>query len=299
MWWLLLAVTAPAAPSVTRDRVEGPLSRRFPSADGAALSLLVVGEHDGRVGPCGCSTTPRGGLPRLASAVRARREADPTPDLLLHGGGWLSAGSTLAPDGGELLSRDALEADVRMHKALGRLPFDALCASVRDVPAVALGPRPGMVAANLEPGGLPIVPSKRFERGGVEVLVVGLSGPGLAGVQPPEVGWTDPLAALAALPLTDSALVVVLAYGLSSRVAELAAVQGVDVVVDTHGWEGSFEPLVLGDAVVVRTPAAGASLLELRLWVDAGRVTAAHQRTTPLDAAVPEDPFLAGLAAAD
>lgn len=292
-WWSALAV---AAPALTAERAGGPLAGRFGPPDGAALSLLVVGEHDGRVGPCGCSVVPRGGLARLATVVAARRAADPTPTLLLHGGAWLSAGSTVGDDGGALLSGEALAADVGMHTALGRLPFDALNTTPRDLPAVALGPHPGMVAANASGHGQPVVASKAFVRGDVEVHVVGVSAPALPELQPPGTTWSDPVAALRAHPLPDAALVVVLAYGLGSRVPELAAVPGVDVIVDTHAWEGVWDPVADGDAVVVRTPAAGASLLELRLWVEDGRVAAARQRTVPLDDAVPADPFLAPLA---
>lgn len=296
---LWLPAVAWSAPVVDRERVPGPISQRFPGGDGATLSLLVVGEHDGRVGPCGCSTVPRGGLPRLSGAVAARRAADPTPELLLHGGGWLSAGTTLGGDGRPLLSREALEASARVHRALGRLPFDALATTVRDLPSVALGPHPGMVATNLTGSGLPVVPQKRFERAGIQVVVLAVSGPGLDELQPAGAEWTDPVAALTARALPDEALVVVLAYGLSSRVPSLADVPGVDVVVDTHGWEGVWDPLVEGDAVVVRTPAQGSSLLELRLWMDGGHVARALQRTVPLDREVPEDPFLAGLAEVD
>jgi 2',3'-cyclic-nucleotide 2'-phosphodiesterase (5'-nucleotidase family) len=292
-WWSALAV---AAPALTDERATGPLAARFGPADGAALSLLVVGEHDGRVGPCGCSVVPRGGLAKLATAVAARRDADPTPTLLLHGGAWLSAGSTVGDDGGALLSREALTADAVMHTALGRLPFDALNTTPRDLPAVALGPHPGMVAANAAGHGQPVTAAKTFDRGGVEVRVIGVSAPALPELQPPGTTWSDPVAALRAQPLPDEALVVVLAWGLGSRIPELADVPGVDVVVDTHAWEGVWAPVADGDVVVVRTPATAASLLELRLWVADGRVTAARQRTVPLDDEVPEDPFLAPLA---
>lgn len=293
MWWI---AAARAAPELSEERATGPLGGRFPGGDGATLSLLVAGEHAGRLGPCGCSAVPRGGLPRLASAVAARRAADPTPDLLLHGGAWLSSSSVVGEDGAELLDREALAQDVAFHRALGRFPFDALNTSPRDLPAVALGPHPGMVAANAEGHGLPVAPSKSFRRGGVEVVVVGVSAPELAGLQPPGARWIDPVAALARRAFPPEALVVVLAHGLSSRAPALAALPGVDVVVDTHAWEGVWGPMAEGDAVVVRTPAAGASLLELRLWVEDGRVAAARQRTVPLDVAVPDDPALASLA---
>jgi 2',3'-cyclic-nucleotide 2'-phosphodiesterase (5'-nucleotidase family) len=293
MWWTTLAL---AAPELSKERVSGALDERFAGGDGASLSLLLVGEHDGRLGPCGCSTVPRGGMARLASAVAARRADDPTPDLLLHGGNWLSAATTLTGDGGELLSREALDADVVMHRALGRLPFDALNTTFRDLPGVPFGPHPGMLAANARGHGQPVVADKTFVRGAEEVVVIGVSAAGLQALQPAGTGWTDPVEAVRSAPRPGAAVVVVLAYGLGARVAELAAVPGVDVVVDTHAWQGVFEPLALGDTVVVRTPADGGSLVELRLWVEEGVVTAALQRTVPLDHDVPEDPFLAALA---
>jgi 2',3'-cyclic-nucleotide 2'-phosphodiesterase (5'-nucleotidase family) len=293
MWWSALAL---AAPELTKERAAGPVAERFPGGDGATLSLLLVGEHEGRLGPCGCSTVPRGGFARLAAVVGARRAADPTPDLLLHGGAWMSAESTVGADGEELLSASALDDDVRVHRALGRLPFDALNTTPRDLPAVPLGPHPGMLAANAAGHGLPVTPAKVFSRGGVEVVVIGVSAPELPGLQPAGTAWTDPVAALAAVPRPADALVIVLAHGLGARVPALAAVPGVDVVVDTHDWEGVWDPVVDGGAVVVRTPAAGASVLELRLWVADGVVTRARQRTVPLDESVPEDPFLGALA---
>ena len=286
MWWWSLP--ALGAPELASERVDGPLDARFRGGDGAALSLLVVGEHDGQVGPCGCSTVPRGGLPRLATAVAARRADDPTPELLLHAGNWLSAATDA-----DVLTRAAVEADLRMHAAIGRLPFDALNTTLRDLPTIALGPHPGMLCANVTGHGQPVLAAKRFDRAGHRVVVAGVSAPGLVHLQPAGTTWEDPVRSLERVSRLPGDVVVVLAYDLSDRIEDLAAAGAVDVVVDAGAWQGVWEPRAVGDTVVVRSTPAGASLLELRLWLTDGRVTRAVQRTVPLDAAIPDDPFVA------
>lgn len=276
----------PVPPQVEQVVVgQGPASERVVAGDGATLSLVLVGENDGTVGGCGCDQSPRGGLPRVATLIDARRAAEPeVPSLLLHAGNWLSVAGTM----GELDPK-TIERNRAVHRALGELRFDALAATWRDLPGIPDGPHPGMVSATFRPPGLPVLRQKAFDAAGVHVIVTSVSREGPPWMLPEGTEPIEPIAALASVERGPGDLVVVLAYGLADRVEELAALPDVDLVVDTAAWTGFWEPRVVGEAVVVRTRAEALTADELRLWVDGGRITRLVDRVVPLDAALAED----------
>ncbi|MCA9491829.1 MAG: hypothetical protein KC621_17980 [Myxococcales bacterium] len=264
---------------------QGAASDRVVVGDGATLSLILVGENDGFVGGCGCDQSPRGGLARVATLVDARRKAEPeVPALLLHAGNWLSVSGSM----GKLDPR-TIERNLAVHRALGELRFDALAATWRDLPGIPDGPHPGMVSATFRSPGLTVLRQKEIDAGGVPLVVTSVSREGPPWLLPEGTEPLEPLAALATVERRPEDLVVVFAYGLADRVEELAALPDVDLVVDTAEWTGFWEPRVVGNAVVVRTRAQALTADELRLWVDAGRITRLVDRVIPLDAALAED----------
>ncbi len=263
----------------------GPAAERLAAGDGATLSLLLVGEHRGVVGPCGCESSPRGGFARFATLAAERRRIEPgVPLLLVHAGGWLSS----AGEGTEL-SPATLEDNAEVHRALGQLRFDALATTWRDLPGVAAGPHPGMVSATHRTQGLPVLRERPLEAGGVRVVVTAVSGEGPPWLVPDGTTVLDPVEALRTVRREEEDLFVVLAYELAGRVDELAAEPGVDVVIDAARWNGIFAPRVSGGAVIVRTRDEGLSADELRLWVEDGRVTRAVDRVVPLGSEIAED----------
>lgn len=89
---------------------------------------------------------------------------------------------------------------------------------------------------------------------------------------------------------------VVLAYDLPRQVQAIAAVPGVDVVIEADDYAARYEPMVLGQAVWVRSWDETTRLGELRLWVEDGRVVRALDRMIDLGPDVPEPPALRKLA---
>jgi hypothetical protein len=218
---------------------------------------------------------PRGGLPALTVAVNEVKRG-PTPSLLVNPGNWLSSASQ-----GEALAPSTLAVDQALHEALFELRFDALNVGYRDLPAVGLAPHPGMVSVTQRPAVLPVAKYKRFDVGGLDVLVTGASPDRLSYLQPAGTVVEPAVPALRELLGTvDADLVVVLAYDESG--ADLAEVPGVDVVIEAGEWAQRSEPRVVGDAVWVKSVAQGRSLGELYLWVEDGRVTKAVDRQVEL-----------------
>lgn len=277
---LSILASALASPEVSAlPSAEGPVSDRIIVDDGASLVLLYGGEQEGRVGPCGCEITPRGGLGRAWTVARALR-GGPTPVLLLDAGAWLSS----AHDQGAL-SADALAANARVHRALRAAPWDALNVGFRDLPGLEGGARQGLVSANLRPpDAWPVVRYRRFELDGLSVVVTGVSRAGPPFLRPEDTVVLDPEESLRVVlaEVSDADVVVVLVYDLADRVEALGALPGVDVVVDAAAWNARYGPWTTGDAVWVRSWDQGRWLGELRLWVEDGRVVRATDRAHAL-----------------
>jgi hypothetical protein len=155
-------------------------------------------------------------------------------------------------------------------------------------------PPAGLVSATHRPEGLPVERERTFDLDGLRVVVTAVSGEGPPWWLPEGAAVTDPVEALGAVERRDEDLVVVLAYELAPRIDQLAALPGVDVVVDAARWNGRFAPRISGGAVVVRTRDEGLSADELRLWVDQGRVTRAVDRVIALGSEIADDRRVSG-----
>jgi hypothetical protein len=265
-----------AAPEVTAADAPvdgGPAERVV--RDDADVVLLYASEQRGLVGPCGCDVHPKGGLDRIGAYADAVR-ATGSPTLLLNAGRWLAS----EHDGGELDAR-SLALNTEMHTALRTTRFDALNVTLHDWPDVARGPRPGLVSANLRHPDVPVVRYRVVEAGELTVAITGVSRPGLPYLQPDGLEERPPLDALTALApeMEDRADLVVVA----DLVPALAAVPGVDVVVEADHYTARYGPWAESDAVWVRSWNGTSRLGELRLWVEDGRVVRALDRVVDLD----------------
>lgn len=277
MGWALAAL---AAPEVISEGVPptAPLHEVQRVGDGASLALVYAGEQGGRIGPCGCDASPKGGLGGLATWVAAAREADDTvPVLLLNPGAWASSATDIG-----VLTAAAKRNNAWFHRAWYEVRFDAANVTFRDIPSLA--PHPGLVSATHRPTDAPVARYKTFELGGLKVAVTGVSRDGLEYRRPTDTHVEAPLDALRALlpELRQHDLVVVLAYDVGRDIAEIAALPGVDVVIEAAAYTERWPPLAVGDAVWVRSRDAGAELGELRLWVEDGVVVRAVDRRLPV-----------------
>jgi 2',3'-cyclic-nucleotide 2'-phosphodiesterase (5'-nucleotidase family) len=272
-----------AGPIADLEVVSHGSTRSRLASDDADLVILYAGEQEGRLGPCGCSELPLGGIDRAAgyaSAVKAQGR----PTILVNPGTFLT--STLGDDGATLRP-DSVVADRAMVDLLAG--WDALNVSFRDLPYLAEHGFPATaVSANLHAtegeGPLPVVV---LQRDGLRVAVTGVTSWGTARIQPARFTWGDPVASLtAALSDVDADVVVVLSYGVP---AKALAVPGVDAIVEASEYRQLDPPLLAGDAVFVRSWTAGERMGELRLQLEGGVVTEAHERVVALDRRVRAD----------
>lgn len=281
-----------------------------------AVTLVVSGSLSGEVVPCPCTEGKRGGLGRRASLVSEIRREVGDAALVLDSGdahlhsqrldaaGWRRAGARAEA----------------IREAYVRIGVDALTPGELDLglglvrlQGLYQGRGPALLAANLSRRGQRPLPGRRhFQRGGLDVAVVGVcsrylvlapgSNPGLS-FQPEEpaivreVQWAR---------REGADLVVVLSHrGLSDDLASSARVPGVDLVVAGHSRELLHQPRVEAGAPVVAAGARGRFLARVDLEVralDAGPVLAAadpaaasarvtyRYQVLPLDAHIPTDP---------
>lgn len=281
------------------DVNRGALADRLAPADDATLVLLYSAEQDGEIGPCGCDVHPTGGLPWLAAYRDAVREARPdVPVLLVNAGGYLA--STPDSDGDDLLAY-ARDTNLWFHRALSEIQFDALNVGFRDLAGTVPASHPGQVSVSHRSPGVPVARYKTFDLDGLRVVVTGASRAGLRGLEPAGTAVTSPLAGVrAVLPEIlatgpGDPLVVVLLFDAPRDAEPIARLPGVDVVIEAGGYAERWPPVAVGDAVWVRSRAAGSRVGELRLWVEDGRVVRAVDRAVILDAGLRPDRRLEAL----
>ncbi|MCB9763194.1 MAG: hypothetical protein H6739_25685 [Alphaproteobacteria bacterium] len=282
---------------------EGPLSARVSTA-AADLVLFYGGEHQGSIETCGCPNRPRGSLTRMRSYLDASRAANPgTPDLVLHGGYWLEDATDF--DGG--LRPDVPVMNRWMLAGLEAVGVDAVNTTFHDLPGlVALDAAPPWaVSANVVAAGEGAVAPARWrivERGGLKIGVTGITARGATLGETGGLRVEDPYApGLAALqelaPQVD--LLVLMAYQSPEIARDLAAaVPELDVVIDTAMHRSFYEPVVVGDALWLRSHYQTMRLGELRLArADDGWALVVDRRID-LDPEVPDAPEMAALVTA-
>jgi len=287
---LLLARTAWAAPDLAaEDARDSSLHHRLAAADGADLVVLYGDGQGGNEGTCGCEARPLGSLARVEGYRRAVAR-HPSPALLVDAGGWLDATRDVA--GG--VRADVALRDARMIEALRMGHWDVWNVGAPDLPYLAAkGFPPEAVSANLRPvdASAPAPDAWHLVRaGGLRVAVTGVSDKAPEGMD----GWRaeDPVAAVRALVPTlraEADVVVLLAWRPGRAVTDLAAIPGVDVLVEATGAPGRWPPDTVGQAVWVRSDPQTHHLGELRLHLADGAVTRALDRQIDLDARIPSD----------
>ncbi|WP_338050604.1 5'-nucleotidase [Pyxidicoccus caerfyrddinensis] len=256
---LLLAVQAHAAP------------RR--------LVLLLTGDNQGEIAPCGCKQEPQGGLARRKTAVDAEK-ARGLPVVLLDAGNALFR-KPVRQD--EPLVTQRAELVLEQMEALGTT---AMAVGHRDLSQglgwlrkAAQGPKKKLklLSANLvdKAGKAPFAASTVVEAGGLKVGVVGVSPEGAPPGEPTLKGRPPLEAALAeARKLRQKSkvdVVVVLAAVPYQEAVKLAIIAGdaVDFVVESHESKGiGIGELVGTHTAVFPAGELGRQLTRLELSVD-------------------------------
>ena len=220
------------------------------------------------------------------------------PVLLVNVGGWLS--DTIGIDGS--LRSDIKLANEWMIRGLDIAEWDVANIGFQELPyldEIREFP-PIAVSANLISLDDSPLPKSHvildFE--GLRVGVTGVSGQGLTFMEPEHYRFDDPVERLrgvvtALQPQVD--LVLVLGYGLGRLAPAIAEVEGVDVLIEGDRHHARYPLSLQSDTLWLRSRYETQTLGELRLWVDAGAVTRAHERTISLDEQVAGDPALKAL----
>lgn len=254
----------------------GPVRARLSDAP-ADLALLVVGEHEGEIGNCGCASRPLGGLDR-AIGYRDRVARTGVTTLLVHAGHF--ADESIGTNGEP--RPDATE--INLLAVEGLASFDVVNVGFRDARFVDDHPFPQAISASFQH---PALPTHRvFDVDGTSVAVVGVTERGLSFLLPEQGVLVDPVEALRGLALTADVMVV-LAVGMSRRIEELAGVEGVDLVIDADGHRERWRPEPLEDTLWVRSIDAGQVVTEVRLDLADGDIASATVRSVDLDDAMP------------
>lgn len=283
--WLALAAMA-----ADSEVVRSGTARERVAQDDADVVIFYTGEHRGKLGTCGCDENPRGGLARLGGYLDAvARHGSGAPSVLVHTGWWASdrIGDTVA------LTPEAVRDNERMVVALEELGVAATNLTFRDGLYLREAPLPGTaVSANAAPG-LPAV--RTVPAGDRSVVITGVGRLGAGDLQPAGWTWTDPVAAVRAVAATVPAesVLVVLAFETGRATEAIAAIDGVDVVIEAGGFAGKLDPERVGDAVWVQSRDDGLALGELRLWLRPdGTVERVLDRWIDLDVMIPDRPAL-------
>ena len=215
-----------------------------------------------------------GGLDRVATLVKAIRAERPDNTLLLDGGDtWQGSWSALQTKGEDvvkamaLLQPDAMTAhweftlgEERVLELIDQIGFPFLGANVRDTDWEE--PVFEQVA--------------RFERGGVDVAVIGQAFPYTPIANPRWMfpAWSfgireDEMAALVEETRADGADVIVLlshnGFDVDRKMAE--QVDGIDVILTAHTHDAIPEPTVVNDTLLITSGANGKFLSRLDLDV--------------------------------
>jgi hypothetical protein len=261
-----LAASASAGPTVTHEVVStGSLRQRLAERDDADLVLLVVAEHEGALGDCGCDGRPMGSVARAATyrdAVQDRTEASV---VLIHAGGWARPPSWAPPTPGaprspaQEAAHHALESRAVSTWDVLDPTFDVIGQSPAD--CAALGSR-----VHLDPRWL-ARSTVVIEAGGRRVALAFTSGP----PGPFECGaFRSPTWPVEQAHDVDG--VVVIGHHLGAARRDVAAAPGVLALVDADHHTGRWAPEDLDGTPFVRLTDRGAVLTELRFDLDADPV---------------------------
>ncbi|MCO4745284.1 MAG: hypothetical protein KC912_10895 [Proteobacteria bacterium] len=283
---LLWTALAMAGPEVVADDPSGTLRRRLVHDD-ADVVLLYGSGQDGEVGPCGCDAVERGGMERIRGYSRAVEKTG-SPVILLNAGGWLDARPGQSERNDAMVQQvadwDALNVGFREPVGLGRYVDrgTALAADLRPQMPTSL------VSASVQGPGTSTW--KTVIAGTTTVAITGVSPTTAADRWPQGFGGEEPVAALrAALASAPEAdLVVVLAYETGAATDELAALPGVDVLIEAGGYTARWDASTEQGALWVRSTQGSTRLGELRLWLDEDAVVRAVDRQVPVDVAIPK-----------
>ncbi len=285
--WMWMCGLAWASPQVSQTEASGEhLRQLLASPDGAEWVLFHASEQRGELGACGCSAEPLGGLARVDRYIReTEKRSFGSHVVKLH------LGHAFAHDRDWALGRMTSEARARneaVTAALNLGGWDAVNLACDDAWAVMEGSPPsGLISTNMVVPGVDLVSHWRTEAAGVDVVVLGVTGPCRVGAAPLGVERHDPVEAVQrALATVEADVVVVVAYGLEGAMMAFAQLPRVDVVIEAGDYQARYRPQLAGELVWVRSAARTARLGELRLQLEGAEIHAIEDRRVRLGPSV-------------
>jgi len=239
-------------------------SKLFADWPTPVAALLISGEQNGYLEPCGCTSGQLGGLRRRYDLIQRIRQERQWPLALVDLGSLIKdpAGARGGPEQVKLKFSVAL-------KALELMKYDAFALSAEDLKvgvAEALGQfinlteKPKVVVANIKPAAgfdQTIVPSLRTKAGPATIGITAvldpdalskLKDPDKETILPEVVAPEEALAPILADLEKDTHTQVLLVQGSSDLAKSLAAkLPGFDIVVATSKYDPDADPERLND----------------------------------------------------
>ncbi len=289
---------AGALPHLTGARLLEAFGLKAGSAEAYAFSsqdFVSLARGYGRVG----------GLDRIATLVKAIRAERPGQTLLLDGGDtWQGSFTSLQERGEDMVAAmnslgvDAMTAHWeftygadRVKELKAKLAFPFLCGNVKDATW----------------GEYVFESTKKFERGGLHIAVIGQAFPYTPIANPRWLmpDWSFGIEEDRVRKEVDAAradgadLVVLLSHNGFDVDRKLAQrVAGIDVILTGHTHDAIPAPVLVGNTILIASGSHGKFLSRLDLDVKGGRVVGHRFRLIPvLSDAIAPDPETAALVA--
>ena len=271
----------------------------------AEFTILYTGETHAALHPCDCPVEPYGGIARRATVVRQERELDPSLMLLDAGGAF--AGSMFDEfTRGEERDRERTKAYLEAMRHLG---YTAMAAGDEEfhygaefllkqatqqpiLSANAIGNGVGQERPLLAPYLLHTINEVRF-------AIIGLTTPEAERTSMEEVRFADPITTCRKLTeqlSTQADVLVVLSHlgeDLSRQLVN--EVPGIDILINAHRKHSREASELIGKTHWLQFSYQGQKLGKFTFDFDAGQIQNTQFAQIPLDASVPDDPYVAAL----